>query len=128
MGWSYTNSAGDEIIHDGEATEEATQHRLEREARETFLGRLGNRDGNNIARVEVSWYSEYTTDPVNPLNGSHTEWHAGFYTVHATGDETAAREEGTIYAVFHDLVHKAMQAKVDDGKIDGYQLDDISSL
>ena len=86
----------------------------------TFLGRLGNREGVNVAKVEVSWYDESTDTEGD-----------GFYVVHATGDEPEileAGEDGTIYAVFESLVHGAMQNKVDAGRFDSYSIEDISAI
>ena len=87
---------------------------------EIFLGRLGNREGINVAKVEVSWYDEETDE-----SGQ------GFYIVHAVGDEpevVEAGEDGTIYAVFEARVHGAMQDKVENGKFTTWAIDDISAI
>ena len=87
---------------------------------DTFLGRLGNREGVNVAKVEVSWWDEDTD----------AEGH-GFYVVHAVGDEpeiVEMGEDGTIYAVFEARVHGAMQAKVEAGKFTAWEIDDISAI
>lgn len=96
----------------------AVERRLQREAQQNYLGRLGDSSGVNVARVEVSWYKE------DPGLGFETELdeHAGYYLVHATGDEPDG-----IYAVFEGLVAEAMDAKVDSHRIDGWSIDDISA-
>lgn len=100
--------------------EAAVERRLEREARETFLGRLGNRDGINVARVEVSWATEYDILDV--------EEHAGYFLVHATGDEPECEgEEGTIYAVFENRVGEEMFRRQERGDFDGWHINDITS-
>ena len=99
--------------------EDATQRRLGREARETLLGTLGDRDGINVAKVEVCWWYE---------RGLDLEEHAGFYFVHATGDEPRAQgEEGTIYNVFEDLVHERMLERQERLGFAGYEINDISA-
>lgn len=91
---------------------------------ETFLGRLGNRDGVNVAKVEVSWYFD---DP-GLGHETTTETHTGYYLVHATGFEPEAQgEDGTIYTVFEDLVHAAMQSRQERLGFASYDLDDISA-
>ena len=87
---------------------------------DTYLGTLGNRKGVNVAKVEVAWYDE-----VNDVMGD------GFYLVHATGNEpevTSDPEFGTIYNVFENLVHEAMEAKIEAGKFDSWAIEDISSV
>jgi hypothetical protein len=83
------------------------------------LGTLGDRSGINVAKVEVTWYDE-DSDTV----------FCGYYFVHATGDEpeiAEAGEYGSIYTVFENRVHEAMQAKQDAGKFDSYEIEDISA-
>ena len=99
--------------------EEATERRLAREATTICLGTLGNRDGANVAKVEVSWYSEYDDGIIEA---------AGYYVVHATGNEPECEGPyGTIYNVFSERVHEAMTAKQDAGTLDDYRIDDIYS-
>ena len=89
-------------------------------ANPAYLGTLGNREGVNVARVEVSWYDE-SSDTVG----------VGYYIVHATGDEpevTSDPEFGTIYNVFENLVGAAMDAKVEAGKFDSWETEDTSSI
>lgn len=90
--------------------ETRTQARLEREARERLLGRLG--EGINVARVEVSWYS--WEEP-----GQIAE-QAGYFLVAATGDEPDG-----IYARFEELVCEAMDARMEREGWDGWQIDDL---
>lgn len=107
-------------------TEEAVERRLQCEAIDNCLGNLGDPKGINVAKVEVSWYSEYASDALS----YQIEENAGHYFVSATGDEPmieAEGEFGSIYTVFETLVHEAMQKKVDAGVIDGYQIDDVSA-
>jgi hypothetical protein len=90
---------------------------------DTFLGRLGNREGINVAKVEVSWYYE------GDVGNDRVEH--GFYIVHAVGDEpeiTAEGEDGTIYAVFEGRVHAAMQERQERLGFAGYEIDDISAI
>lgn len=83
-----------------------------------YLGRLGNREGVNVAKVEVTWYDE-----------SNDETGDGHYVVHATGDEPECEGEyGTIYAVFEKLVGAAMDAKVEAGRFDSWEIEDTSSI
>jgi hypothetical protein len=92
---------------------------------DTYLGTLGNRNGVNVAKVEVLWY----WDDAGLGHVTTTETHTGFYIVHATGDEPEAQGEyGTIYNVFEDLVHAAMQARQERLGFTGYEIDDISSV
>lgn len=103
-------------------TEEQCERRLAREATTICLGTLGDRSGVNVAKVEVWWYVEYS-DFTRDTN-------AGFYYVHATGEEpmiAEAGEFGSIYTVFETLVHEAMQAKIDAYRLDGYEISDIYS-
>lgn len=105
--------------HTEQRLSESHQRRLENEARENCLGRIGDPAGVNVAKVEVSWYTE---------TGLALYEEAGHYFVHATGNEPECRgEEGTIYAVFENLVDEAMEAKVEAGDFDGWAIDDISS-
>lgn len=95
-------------------------------ASETFLGTLGNREGVNVAKVEVSWYFE------DPGLGFETtvEEHFGYFLVHATGDEECVVEDpeyGTIYTVFENLTHEAMQRRQERQGFAGYEIDDISA-
>lgn len=84
----------------------------------TYMGRLGDPTGVNVARVEVTWYDE-----------ERDEVGTGFYHVHATGEEPEAKgEDGTIYNVFENLVHEAMDAKVEAGRFDSWEIEDISSV
>jgi hypothetical protein len=83
-----------------------------------YLGTLGNRDGINVARVEVAW-SYDGEDAVE----------TGHYHVHATGDEPEAQgEDGTIYNVFEDLVHEAMQRRQERLGFASYEIEDTSSI
>lgn len=94
---------------------------------DTFLGRLGNREGVNVAKVEVFWWF----DDVGLTDATTTETHRGFYIVHAVGDEpeiAEAGEFGTIYTVFEGLVHNAMKARQKSLGFDGYEIDDISAV
>lgn len=92
---------------------------------DTFLGRLGNREGVNVAKVEVTWWFD---DPGLGFETS-TETHHGHYIVHATGDEDECQgEDGTIYAVFEGLVHQAMQERQEKLGFASYDIDDISSI
>ena len=98
-----------------------TDAHLEREARETFLGRLGDPEGINVAKVEVSWHYE------DPGLGFETriEEHAGHFLVHATGNEPECEgEDGTIYAVFERLVGEAMARRQQQQGFAGWQIDD----
>jgi len=96
--------------------EQREERRLEREARETCLGTLGNREGANVAKVQVSWMYE------------RNEWHAGYYLVHATGDEPECQgEDGTIYAVFEELTHEAMQRRQERQGFYDYEITDVSA-
>ena len=91
---------------------------------DTFLGRLGDRDGINVAKVEVSWYYEWQGEH----GGAEIEVDHGFYLVHATGDEPECEgEDGTIYAVFEGLVHGAMEKRQERLGFAGYEIDDISA-
>lgn len=92
--------------------EAAVQRRLEREARECCLGRLGDRAGANVARVEVTWWWGDFADEL--------EQEAGHYLVHATGDEPDG-----IYAVFEQLTAEAMDARCERLRCAGWQIDDI---
>lgn len=83
----------------------------------TYLGTLGDRSGVNVAKVEVSWCWDDSSDI-----------HVGYYLVHATGDEPECQgEDGTIYTVFEDRVHEAMQRRQERLGFDGYEIEDISS-
>ena len=89
-----------------------------------YLGTLGDRSGVNVARVEVSWYFD---DP-GLGHETTTEIGTGYYLVHATGDEPECQGEyGTIYAVFEDLVHDAMQRRQERLGFASYEIDDTSS-
>jgi len=100
--------------------EEAIERRLQREASEVCLGTLGDRSGINVAKVEVSWVFEY--------DDFSTEEHAGFYYVHATGNEPECEgEDGTIYAVFENLAHEAMQTRQERLGFADYAIGDISA-
>ncbi len=110
--------------------EEAKQRRLSREARENYLGTLGDLRGINVAKVEVSWFWEEGSQDIEEqlVGTTYTYEEAGYYLVHATGEEPECEgEEGTIYAVFEKLVHEAMGKKQDKNLIDGWHIDDISS-
>src|SRR5215471_18455211 len=105
--------------------EQATERRLEREARETRLGTLGNPNGINVAKVEVCWWYD---DAGLGLASTTTETHAGHFIVAATGNEPECEgEDGTIYAVFESLTHAAMQARQERLGFAGYDITDISS-
>lgn len=84
---------------------------------DTRFGVLGDRTGANVARVEVSVYSE-----------QHDTTEYGHYIVYATGDEAEAQEEGTIYAVFEGLVHERMTERMENGWYTSYEIEDISSV
>lgn len=100
----------------------AVERRLEREATTHFMGTLGNRDGVNVAKVQVSWYTE------DPGLGFVTELceSAGYFLVHATGDPSITGEPD-IYGEFEELVGEAMEKRVRDGRCDGWQIDDVSA-
>lgn len=104
-------------------TEQAVERRLQKECTTVNLGTLGNRDGVNVAKVEVQWWKE------DPGDGHFTRfcYEGGFYVVHATGDEPEAQSDGSIYNVFHDLVTEAMEIKVEARRIDGYEILDTSA-
>lgn len=90
-----------------------------------FLGTLGDRQGVNVAKVEVSWFKD---DPGLGFETT-TEVGLGYYIVHATGDEIECEgEEGTIYAVFERLVAEAMNPKLEAGRFDSWEFEDISSV
>lgn len=96
---------------------DAEQARLEREARETHLGTLGDTNGVNVARVEVSWLFE------SPGLGFATDVseHAGYFIVHATGDEPGIE---TIYDVFEGLVSEEMERRRTRQGFADWQIDD----
>jgi hypothetical protein len=107
--------------------EQDAQRRLAREARETFLGTLGDRSGINVARVEVTWFYD-NFSVAGPIGFAGVEEHSGHYCVHATGEEPEAQgEDGSIYTVFEDLVHAAMLERQKRLGFAGYEIDDISS-
>ena len=83
--------------------ENATQARLAREAQTCFLATLGDRDGVNVAKVEVSWYYSWQGEH----GGEEREEHAGYFLVHATGDE----DVDSIYETFETLVGAAMEER-----------------
>ena len=88
------------------------------------LGTLGDRAGINVARVEVFWQYD---DP-GLGHETVTEIETGYYLVHATGDEPEAQgEDGTIYNVFEDLVHAAMQDRQKRLGFASYEIEDISA-
>jgi len=107
-------------------SEEDVERRLQREARDVYLGTLGDRTGINVAKVEVSWYWEDATDPDHnwPSGISCIAEEAGHYYVHATGEEEDA---DTIYDTFERLVHEAMDARQKKLSFHGWEIDDISS-
>lgn len=97
--------------------EDATIRRLEREARERFLGRLGDPAGVNVARVEVSWYWD---DPGLGFE-STTHEQAGYFLVHATGNEPGVE---TIYETFDELVSEEMERRRRKLGFHGWETDD----
>jgi hypothetical protein len=75
----------------------------------TYLGTLGDRSGVNVAKVEVVWFYD---DPGLGPDSESSSSHTGHYIVHATGNEPECQGEyGTIYNVFEELVHEAMEAR-----------------
>jgi len=109
-------------MYDDSYSENAVQRRLECEALTHCLGTLGS--GVNVAKVQVSWYFE------DPGLGFETgiEEHAGFYFACASGEEPEAQgEEGTIYAVFENLVNAAMDRRQEKLGFASYAIDDISA-
>ena len=99
--------------------EAATERRLIRECSTRHLGTLGDRGGVNVAKVEVQWFKD------DPGLGFETQscYEGGFYLAHASGDEPECEGEfGSIYGVFERLVTEALDAKVDAGQIDGYEI------
>ena len=107
------------MYHENE-TEQAVERRILKECQTVNLGRLGNPDGVNVAKVEVQWWKE------DPGEGHFTRfcYEGGFYVVHATGEEPDAE---TIYDTFSELVHEAMTTRLEAGRIDGYEILDTSS-
>lgn len=95
----------------------AHEQRLQREAQETCLGTLGDKDAPNVAKVEVSygWY-----EPGLGFETTYTE-HAGHFVVHAG-------EEVDIYETFNELVEQAMEAKAKREGFQDWQIDDIYSF
>lgn len=97
-----------------------------RAATRTYLGTLGDRAGVNVARVEVWWAYE---DPGLGFETT-TEIETGYYLVHATGDEPEIAEEGeygSIYTVFENRVHEAMNARQKRLGFSTWEIEDISS-
>lgn len=91
----------------------------------TYLGTLGDRSGVNVARVEVSW----GWDVDNENGTSSQEIETGYYHVHATGDEPESQPpDGTIYNVFEDLVHGAMEARRNRLGFHWWEIEDTSSV
>jgi hypothetical protein len=91
---------------------------------EIFLGRLGNRDGINVAKVEVCWGDDVSIGENAPVEH-------GYYLVHATGDEpeiAEAGEYGSIYTIFENLVSEAMDAKQERGDFDWWETNDTSAV
>ena len=90
-----------------------------------YLGTLGDRAGVNVAKVEVIWFfDDAGLGPDSESSSSHT----GHYIVHATGNEPEAQgEDGTIYTVFEDLVHAAMNDRQRRLGFHDYDIEDISS-
>ena len=84
---------------------------------DTYFGTLGDRSGVNVAKVEVSWcYEDGTVE-------------TGYFIVHATGSEPEAQgEDGTIYTVFENHVHEAMQRRQERLGFDSYEIEDTSSV
>lgn len=104
--------------------EQALERRLIRECRTRHLGALGDRGGVNVAKVEVQWWK------ADPGLGHFTTscYEGGYYTAYASGDEPECEGEyGTIYNVFDKLVTEALDARVEKGEIDGYEILDTYS-
>ena len=90
-----------------------------------YLGTLGNRQGVNVAKVEVVWFYD---DPGLGFE-TKTSTHTGHFIVHATGDEPECQGEyGTIYNVFDHLVHEAMEARRKRLGFHDYEIEDTSSV
>lgn len=90
-----------------------------------FLGTLGDRDGVNVARVEVSWGWD-----VDHENGTDSQniW-TGYFLVHATGEEPECEGEyGSIYAVFEEHVATAMEARQKRLGFHWWETEDTSSV
>jgi hypothetical protein len=84
----------------------------------SFLGTLGDRMGVNVARVDVSWGWD-----------DSTEVETGHYHVHATGEEPeSVGEDGTIYAIFEKHVQAAMDARQEKLGFDWWETEDTRSV
>lgn len=98
-------------------TEAQEERRLARECATVSLGRLGNRDDINVAKVEVQWWSERAVEDLDgQLTGeTATYYEGGYYLVHAGDVEN-------IYDDFDRLVTEKLEARVEAGLIDGYDI------